>query len=96
VRSLGGDDYAVSVRLFDANRVQLGAPHDMQPALGTFPTLKWNVRNVRVLDTHTFPVPDTPPASVDVAVYERFRITPVRGPTGEVVSYPAPGAETAP
>ncbi|MBN2003002.1 MAG: DUF2723 domain-containing protein [Anaerolineae bacterium] len=90
------NDFAVSVRLFDANRTQLGPPHDMQPALGTFPTLKWNVRDIRILDTHTFPIPGTPVASVDVSVYERFRITPVRGATGEVVSYPAPGAGIAP
>ncbi len=82
------DDYAVSVRLFDANRVQLGL-HDMQPALGTFPTLKWNVRNIHIMDTHTFLIQDAQPASIDVSVYERFRITPVRGPGGEVTTYPA-------
>ncbi len=85
------DDYAVSVRLFDADRVQLGL-HDMQPALGTFPTLKWNVRGIHIVDTHTFPAQVAQPASVDVSVYERFRITPVRGPGGEVSTYPVGGA----
>jgi hypothetical protein len=68
------EDYAVSVRLMDAEGRWL-ARHDMQPALGAVPTLKW-IRGSRVVDRHPLPVPedfggDTVQAAL--VIYERFR-----------------------
>jgi hypothetical protein len=68
------EDYAVSVRLMDAEGRWL-ARHDMQPALGAVPTLKW-IRGSRVVDRHPLPVPadfegDTVQGAL--VIYERFR-----------------------
>ncbi len=73
------DDYAVSVRLKDTAGTLLGM-HDMQPALSDIPTLKWVVNGARVLDPHPFDPPETPPTTVTVTLYERFRLTPVAQP----------------
>lgn len=68
------NDYAVSVRLHDGAGAFLGA-HDMQPALSDVPTLKWTVSGVEVLDPHPFPDLGASPATITIAVYERFRLT---------------------
>ena len=47
-------DYGISARLLDENRALLTPPHDIQPGLGTLPTLKWVVRDARFLDPHPF------------------------------------------
>lgn len=73
------EDYAVSVRLH-AGEQFLGM-HDMQPALSTIPTLKWVQRGAIIHDPHPFPIPETPPTHVTIAVYERFRLTPIGEPT---------------
>ena len=82
------DDYAVSVRLQDADGTNLGV-HDMQPALGAIPTLKWVARGAAILDPHPFPSPETTPATFTVVVYERFRGTRLWGPE-ETVTIPWP------
>ena len=82
------DDYAVSVRLLGEDG-QLGM-HDMQPGLGALPTLKWVVRDGRILDPHPFSPPATTPTGVALTVYERFRMTPLPSPAGEVTTYPLP------
>ncbi len=76
------DDYAVSIRLMDGEGVLLGS-HDMQPALGAIPTLKWVVRGAEVLDPHPFAVPEPASAWAEIVVYERFRITPLPSDRGE-------------
>ena len=76
------EDYAVSVRLH-AGETFLGM-HDMQPALSTVPTLKWLQSGARIHDPHPFPRLETPPTHITVAVYERFRLTPV----GEAATIP--------
>ncbi len=83
------NDYAVNVRLFDKEGNFLGE-HDIQPGLGAFPTLKWVVPNRTILDPHPFSTPDTHPATVNITVYERFRMSPLRSPMGEVTQYPYP------
>jgi hypothetical protein len=55
------------------------AAHDIQPALGAVPTLKW-IRGSRVIDRHLLPIPeDFTGASVyaTIVAYERFRLTPL-------------------
>ncbi|HXK44092.1 MAG TPA: DUF2723 domain-containing protein [Anaerolineae bacterium] len=69
------EDYAVSARLLAGDSF-LGM-HDMQPALSTLPTLKWVVTGARVTDPHPFAPTAEQPTGVTVAVYERFRLTPV-------------------
>jgi hypothetical protein len=64
--------------------------HDMQPGLGALPTLKWVVRDGRILDPHPFSPPATTPTGVALTVYERFRMTPLPSPAGEVTTYPLP------
>ncbi|HNT75654.1 MAG TPA: hypothetical protein PKH77_11620, partial [Anaerolineae bacterium] len=84
------NDYGVSVRLLDANRALLVTPHDSQPGLGALPTLKWLTSGATLLDPHGFDVLPVSPDSVGVAVYERFRMTPLQSPHGEVFIYPSP------
>ncbi len=84
------DDYAISVRLLAADGHWL-AVHDYQPALSTLPTLKWVRRGATIRDPHPFPGAD--PASIDriaVAVYERFRLTPLPSLNGDVSEAPPP------
>ncbi|NLE44482.1 MAG: DUF2723 domain-containing protein [Chloroflexi bacterium] len=67
-------DYAVSVRLMDEGGQWL-ARHDMQPAQGAVPTLKW-IRGSRVVDRHLLPVPEGDvgqTVQAGLVVYERFR-----------------------
>ena len=92
------DDYAVSVRLFGTDSAWLGM-HDIQPGLGALPTLKWIVRDGPLLDPHPFNIEGSP-AKVTVAVYERFRLTPLATPDGDMAtfhlpasSYPGEGCE---
>ena len=83
------NDYAVSVRVFGADGAWLGM-HDIQPGLGALPTLKWLVRaNRPLLDPHPYNVEERP-ASVTVAVYERFRLTPLVTPDGDLATFPFP------
>ncbi len=80
------NDYAVSARLLGANGAWLGM-HDIQPGLGALPTLKWIVRDGVLLDPHPYTVTERP-THVALAVYERFRLTPLAGPEGEVATFP--------
>ncbi len=87
LRPLTGD-YAVSARLMDAGGRWLDR-HDIQPALGAIPTLKW-IRGSRVVDRHLLRIPeDFTGGSVQAALvaYERFRMTslvPMDGRFSEV------------
>ncbi len=83
------DDYAVSVRLLDADGEWVGA-HDVQPGLSALPTLKWVVGGPKLLDPHPFDSPGQPPEQIAIAVYERFRLTPLASPQGGVTIYPLP------
>ena len=68
------DDLATSVRLMDADERWLDR-HDMQPAQGAIPTLKW-IRGSRVVDRHVLSIPDEFTGDTVQAVlvaYERFR-----------------------
>ena len=82
------DDYAVSVRLSGADGAWLGI-HDIQPGLGALPTLKWIVRDGPLLDPHPYTIEEHP-ARVTVAVYERFRLTPLGTPGGNLATFPFP------
>jgi hypothetical protein len=81
-------DNSVNVSLWDESGA-LRARHDLQPALGAIPTLKW-ITGARVVDPHPLQVPadvDTGAVSATLVVYERFRGTPLRpldGRVGEV------------
>ncbi|MBU0705083.1 MAG: hypothetical protein KKC18_14595, partial [Chloroflexi bacterium] len=81
-------DAAVSVRLMDADGRWLDR-HDIQPALGAIPTLKW-IRGSRVVDRHLLRIPgDFTGDEVQAALvaYERFRMTslvPLDGRFSEV------------
>jgi hypothetical protein len=71
-------DASTSVRLMGDDGRWLAA-HDIQPALGAVPTLKW-IRGSRVIDRHLLPIPeDFTGASVyaTIVAYERFRLTPL-------------------
>jgi hypothetical protein len=73
------NDDGVSVRLLD-EAGGLRDMHDLQPALGAIPTLKW-IRGSRVTDPHPLQVPhDLGEGTVQAAlvVYERFRGTSLR------------------
>jgi len=82
------DDDGVSVRLMDADGRWLDR-HDMQPALGAIPTLKW-IRGSRVVDRHLLRVPEDFTANevqAALVAYERFRMTslvPLDGRFSEV------------
>ena len=78
------DDYAVSARLWGADRSLL-AMHDFQPALSTIPTLKWVTRGGYILDSHPFAPLETAPTYAEIAVYERFRLTSLPSARGEQV-----------
>jgi hypothetical protein len=88
LKPLVSDD-AVSVRLSNAAGQWLYPPHDLQPALGALPTLKW-IRGSRVIDPHSFPVPNDIAGDAlraSLVVYERFRGTtlpPLDGRMDEV------------
>ncbi|MFN2283983.1 MAG: protein O-mannosyl-transferase family [Anaerolineae bacterium] len=82
------NDYAVSVRLFGVDGEWLGM-HDIQPGLGALPTLKWIVRDGPLLDPHPYEL-EGQPANVTVAVYERFRLTPLTTPDGGLATFPFP------
>lgn len=84
------DDYAVSVRPLKADGSGLGAQHDSQPALSTLPTLKWVVHGARVLDSHPLADLSEPPALLSVAVYERFRLTPLPASGATPITFPLP------
>ncbi len=87
LRPLTGDD-AVSVRLMDADGRWLDR-HDIQPALGAIPTLKW-IRGSRVVDRHLLRVPEDfagDQVQAALVAYERFRMTslvPMDGRFSEV------------
>jgi len=80
------DDYAVSVRLLGADGMWLGM-HDIQPGLGALPTLKWIIRDGPLHDPHPYTVTERP-THVALAVYERFRLTPLASSEGEVARFP--------
>ncbi len=82
------DDYAVSVRVFGEDGAWLGM-HDIQPGLGALPTLKWIVRDGPLLDPHPYAVAERP-VKVTVAVYERFRLTPLGTPGDSLATFPFP------
>ena len=72
------DDDGVSVRLMDADGRWLDR-HDIQPALGAIPTLKW-IRGSRVVDRHLLRVPEDftgDEVKAALVAYERFRMTPL-------------------
>lgn len=77
------EDYSVSVRLLGTGGEQLAA-HDFQPALSDIPTLKWVIHGASIFDPHPFALPEAAPAAVNVAVYERFRLTPLPSVYGDV------------
>ncbi len=83
------DDYAVSVRLLDADGAWVGV-HDFQPGLSALPTLKWVVSAPILLDPHPFDSPGQSPERIAIAVYERFRLTPLASQQGDVTIYPLP------
>ena len=83
-------DYGVSVRLLDANRALLVPAHDSQPGLGALPTLKWGVRGAYLLDPHPFTDLGAMPSAVELAVYERFRMTPLLSPQGQTLVFQHP------
>jgi len=82
------DDDAVSVRLMDADGRWLDR-HDIQPALGAIPTLKW-IRGSRVVDRHLLRAPEDftgGEVQASLVAYERFRMTslvPMDGRFSEV------------
>jgi hypothetical protein len=80
------DDYAVSTRLLDDDMSWLGI-HDMQPGVGAIPTLKWVVQDSRIRDPHLFVNLDNAPTFAEVAVYERFRLTPLKSAFSDVTTY---------
>ncbi len=83
------EDYAVSVRLLDGEGNWLGV-HDMQPGLGTLPTLKWVTRGDLIRDPHPVAGLREPPAQYAVVIYERFRLTSLRSARGDVAVYQLP------
>jgi len=64
--------------------------HDMQPGLGALPTLKWVTRGSWILDPHPFPDRDQGAERAAVVVYERFRLTALTTPQGDVATLPYP------
>ncbi|MFQ6101422.1 MAG: protein O-mannosyl-transferase family [Anaerolineae bacterium] len=81
------DDDATSVRVM--NGAGQWVAHDMQPALGAVPTLKW-IRGSRVVDRHLLPLPEDFAAGevwATLVAYERFRmtsLTPMDGRFGPI------------
>lgn len=83
------DDYAVSTRLLGADGIWLGM-YDSQPGLGAIPTLKWVTRGDVVRDPHPFTELGSQPRQLSIAVYERFRLTPLRSAQGDVTTLELP------
>jgi len=82
-------DNGVSVRLLDEVG-QLRQMHDLQPALGAIPTLKW-IRGSRITDPHPLSVPDDITGEIaraTLVVYERFRGVPLPPLDGRMGSVP--------
>jgi hypothetical protein len=83
------NDYSVSVRLLDGAG-ELRAMHDLQPALGAIPTLKW-IQGSRITDPHPLQIPDDLGVGLvraELVVYERFRgvsLKPLDGRMGVTV-----------
>jgi len=81
-------DISTSVRLVASDGRWL-ARHDMQPALGAVPTLKW-IRGSRVVDRHLLPMPvdaDVRDVQMTLVAYERFGLAtlpPMDARFGEV------------
>jgi hypothetical protein len=83
------NDNGVSVRLWDEAE-QLRQMHDLQPALGAIPTLKW-IRGSRVADPHPLLVPhdlDGEVVRASLVVYENFRSTPLIPMDGRMETVP--------
>jgi 4-amino-4-deoxy-L-arabinose transferase-like glycosyltransferase len=82
-------DNGISVRLWD-EADQLRRMHDLQPALGAIPTLKW-IRGSCVTDPHPLLVPSDLPGQVvraSLVVYDNFRGTPLLPMDGRIESVP--------
>ena len=71
-------------------RRRMGGRPRFQPGLSALPTLKWVVGGPKLLDPHPFDSPSQPPEQIAIAVYERFRLTPLASPQGDVTIYPLP------
>jgi hypothetical protein len=83
------NDNGVSVRLWD-EAGWLRQMHDLQPALGAIPTLKW-IRGSRVIDPHPLLVPydlDGEVVRASLVVYENFRGTPLIPMDGRMETVP--------
>jgi hypothetical protein len=83
------EDYVISARL-RPNDDSWQLRHDMQPALGAIPTLKWVNSHIHILDPHPFQKLPSAPGFFDLTVYEPFRMTPLISPYGTVVNYTLP------
>ncbi|UCC64861.1 MAG: hypothetical protein JSV36_07415, partial [Anaerolineae bacterium] len=82
-------DNGVSVRLLD-EAGQWRQMHDLQPALGALPTLKW-IRGARIVDPHPLSVPpDITGGAVraTLVVYENFLGTPLPPLDGRMTQVP--------
>ena len=87
LRPLTSDD-ATSVRVM--NGAGQWVAHDMQPALGAVPTLKW-IRSSRVMDRHLLPLPEDFAAGetwATLVAYENFRQTPLIAMDGRFDAIP--------
>ncbi len=83
------NDIGISVRLVD-EAGQLRQMHDLQPALGALPTLKW-IRGSRITDPHPLSLPPDIIGGVvrgTLVVYERFRGTPLPPLDGRIADVP--------
>jgi hypothetical protein len=88
LRPLTSDD-GISVRLMDLQGQWLDR-HDIQPALGAIPTLKW-IRGSRVMDRHLLRVPEDfadSEVQVTLVAYERFRMTSLLSMDGRFSEVP--------
>jgi hypothetical protein len=82
-------DIATSVRLMDSSGTWI-ARHDMQPALGAVPSLKW-IRGSRVADRHILAIPSDFSDAVTsgaMVAYERFRMVPLPAMDGRFTDVP--------
>jgi hypothetical protein len=87
LRPLTGDD-ATSVRVM--NGAGQWVAHDMQPALGAIPTLKW-IRGSRVMDRHLLPLPEDfvgGEIRATLVAYENFRLTSLTAMDGRFDAIP--------
>jgi hypothetical protein len=83
------NDNGVSVRLWDEAE-RLRHMHDLQPALGAIPTLKW-IRGSHVTDPHPLLIPhdlDGEVLKASLVVYENFRSTPLVPMDGRMETVP--------